>query len=84
MTAVNDPAVTSAPTVTAYRTRQPGSTFITWITSTDHKVIGFLYLITSCIFFGFGGLLALLIRTQLARPGEHVRGHSGPARHLRR
>ena len=46
MTAVNDPAVTSAPTVTAYRTRQPGSTFITWITSTDHKVIGFLYLIT--------------------------------------
>jgi cytochrome c oxidase subunit 1 len=72
MTAVNDPAVHTVPSVTGYRTRTPGQTFVKWITSTDHKVIGFLYLITSCIFFGFGGLLALLIRTQIARPGLSV------------
>jgi len=71
VTTINDPAAVghATPSVTAYRTRQPGSTVVKWITSTDHKVIGFLYLITSCVFFGFGGLLALLIRTELARPG---------------
>ncbi len=52
--------------------RRAGAVFVSWIASTDHKVIGFLYLITSGIFFGFGGLLALLIRTQLARPGLSV------------
>src|SRR5258708_15286494 len=32
--------------------RRAGAVFVSWISSTDHKVIGFLYLITSCIFFG--------------------------------
>ena len=46
-----------------------GAIFVTWITSTDHKIIGYLYLITSCIFFGFAGLLAIGMRIQLSRPG---------------
>jgi cytochrome c oxidase subunit 1 len=36
-----------------------------WITTTDHKRIGVLYLATSLVFIGTGGILALLIRTQL-------------------
>ncbi|HEX4788676.1 MAG TPA: cbb3-type cytochrome c oxidase subunit I, partial [Actinospica sp.] len=71
----NSIAPTVHPVSTATASRTPGrkgSVFVSWITSTDHKVIGFLYLITSCIFFGFGGLLALLIRTQVARPGLSV------------
>jgi cytochrome c oxidase subunit I len=36
-----------------------------WITTTDHKRIGILYLATSLVFIGAGGILALLIRTQL-------------------
>jgi cytochrome c oxidase subunit I len=36
-----------------------------WVTTTDHKRIGILYLGTSLVFLGLGGVLALLIRTQL-------------------
>jgi cytochrome c oxidase subunit 1 len=36
-----------------------------WLTTTDHKRIGILYIVTSLVFFGAGGVLALLIRTQL-------------------
>src|SRR5919106_2209416 len=36
-----------------------------WLTTTDHKRIGILYIVTSLVFFGAGGILALLIRTQL-------------------
>ena len=31
-----------------------------WLTTTDHKKIGILYLINSLVFFMMGGLLALL------------------------
>jgi cytochrome c oxidase subunit 1 len=41
-----------------------------WITTVDHKRIGILYLITCLVFFGAGGILALLMRTQLAHPDE--------------
>ena len=37
--------------------------------TTDHKLIGRMYLVTSLIFFMIGGLLALLMRAELARPG---------------
>lgn len=33
--------------------------------STDHKVIGIQYLVTTFIFFLIGGLLAMLIRAEL-------------------
>ncbi|MGE3811220.1 MAG: cytochrome c oxidase subunit I [Candidatus Nanopelagicales bacterium] len=42
---------------------------VTWITSTDHKVIGYMYLITSFSFFIIGGVMALVIRAELAQPG---------------
>ncbi|WP_079101998.1 aa3-type cytochrome oxidase subunit I [Carbonactinospora thermoautotrophica] len=37
--------------------------------TTDHKVIGYLYLITSFCFFLVAGLMALIIRAELAQPG---------------
>jgi cytochrome c oxidase subunit 1 len=43
-----------------------------WITTTDHKRIALLYLFTTFIFFGIGGLMALLIRTQLAEPNNNL------------
>ena len=46
----------------------PGSRIVRWITTTDHKVIGQLYLITSFGFFMIAGLMALLMRSELARP----------------
>src|SRR3954469_10014248 len=54
-------------------TRQTlGRTVIKWITSTDHKTIGYLYLITSFVWFAVGGTLALLIRAELFDPGMQV------------
>jgi cytochrome c oxidase subunit I len=43
-----------------------------WITTTDHKVIGLSYITTSILFFLVGGLLALVMRTQLARPDQNL------------
>src|SRR5207237_10691968 len=37
--------------------------------NTDHKVIGVQYLVTTVFFFLAGGLLALLVRAELAKPG---------------
>ncbi|MCC3770823.1 cytochrome c oxidase subunit I [Streptomyces sp. UNOC14_S4] len=51
------------------RQRQPGRVLVDWLTTTDHKKIGNLYLITSFGFFLAGGLLAMLMRAELARPG---------------
>ncbi|MEO7000937.1 MAG: cbb3-type cytochrome c oxidase subunit I [Ktedonobacterales bacterium] len=41
-----------------------------WVTTTDHKKIGILYIFTAFFFFLFGGVEALLIRTQLAVPNN--------------
>ncbi|HVL53855.1 MAG TPA: cytochrome c oxidase subunit I [Vitreimonas sp.] len=40
-----------------------------WITTTDHKKIGILYLLNSFFFFTLAGLLALAVRAELAVPG---------------
>ena len=39
-----------------------------WLTTVDHKRIGILYGVTALAFFIIGGIEALLIRIQLARP----------------
>ena len=39
------------------------------LTTTDHKKLGVMYIITSFIFFFLGGLMALLIRAELFSPG---------------
>jgi cytochrome c oxidase subunit 1 len=41
---------------------------ISWLLTVDHKRIGILYLVSASLFFLVGGLEALLIRVQLARP----------------
>ncbi len=42
--------------------------------NTDHKVIGIQYLAVTFFFFLFGGILALLVRTELAAPGQIYSG----------
>ena len=39
-----------------------------WITTVDHKKIAIMYLFTTFFFFLIGGVMALLIRIQLAEP----------------
>jgi cytochrome c oxidase subunit I len=63
----------SHPGTTTTRPRtSKGRIIATWMSSTDHKVIGYMYLITSFVFFGIGGILALVMRAELAQPGEQV------------
>lgn len=40
------------------------------LTTTDHKLLGIMYLIMSFTFFMIGGLMALLIRIELFAPGQ--------------
>jgi cytochrome c oxidase subunit 1 len=67
-------AILDKPVVTVTQTplRPPvkkGNKVVGWMTSTDHKVIGNLYMVTSFAFFAVAGLMALVIRAELARPG---------------
>jgi len=63
----------AAPALVAVRPdRRKGSVVVRWATSTDHKVIGNLYIITSMGFFLFAGVDALLIRAELWSPGLQV------------
>jgi cytochrome c oxidase subunit I+III len=41
------------------------------ITTSDHKKVGLIYLVSAFAFFGIGGIFALLIRIQLAVPNNH-------------
>src|SRR5579875_708779 len=43
-----------------------------WLTSTDHKVIGMSYMITSIILFYVAGIMALVMRLQLAAPNASL------------
>ena len=61
------PAVIASP-----RSERKGSLMADWLSSTDHKVIGHLYLITSFGFFLVAGLMAMIMRIQLFAPDNHV------------
>ena len=53
----------------APRPTSKGRLIVKTLTTTDHKVIGYLYLATSFVWFLIGGLLALALRAELTRPG---------------
>ncbi|WP_228985525.1 cbb3-type cytochrome c oxidase subunit I, partial [Streptomyces sp. DH12] len=61
-----------SPVPAAEGRRGRGRVVVSWLTTTDHKKIGHLYLITSFAFFLVGGLLAMVIRAELARPGLQI------------
>jgi cytochrome c oxidase subunit 1 len=45
-----------------------------WLTTTDHKKIGIMYLVNSYFWFGVAGLLAVFVRAELAQPGTQFFG----------
>jgi cytochrome c oxidase subunit 1 len=45
---------------------------IRWLTTTDHKRVGILYIVTAMCFFIASGILALIMRAELAAPGLQV------------
>ncbi|ORM38259.1 cbb3-type cytochrome c oxidase subunit I, partial [Williamsia sp. 1135] len=70
MTAVDQPTTQVAP-VRPYpeRTGAKGSFIYKVLTTTDHKMLGIMYLVACFAFFLIGGLMALLMRSELTVPG---------------
>jgi cytochrome c oxidase subunit I len=56
---------TLTPQAATYRR----SWILEWLTTVDHKKIGIMYIANSFIFFIAAGILALLVRSELAVPG---------------
>ncbi|MDA8371179.1 MAG: cytochrome c oxidase subunit I [Nocardiopsaceae bacterium] len=52
-----------------------GAVIAGWLTTTDHKKIGYLYIATSFGFFLLAGIMAMLIRAELLWPGMQVLSH---------
>ncbi|GAA3975304.1 cytochrome c oxidase subunit I [Thermobifida alba] len=72
MTTTADTPTTTVRASAAARRPAPGSKIVNLVTSTDHKVIGYMYLITSFVFFIVAGIMALLIRAELMFPGMQL------------
>ena len=64
-------ATKTAPSASMQK-KTKGQIVVDWLTTTDHKKIGYLYLITSFTYFLIGGVMALVIRAQLAAPGLEI------------
>src|SRR3954465_1952681 len=61
----------ASPHVVTHAHHEPG--FLgKYLFSRDHKIIGIQFLFTSLIFLGVGGILALLVRIQLAWPHAEI------------
>jgi cytochrome c oxidase subunit 1 len=58
-------ALKPVPQVTAHGVQRRRSGIMDWLTTTDHKKIGILYLVTTFVFFLLGGVEALMMRLQL-------------------
>src|SRR5579884_4199398 len=67
-----DYALRPVPQVLAHKVHRPRTTrkWIDWVTTTDHKKIGIMYLVLTFIFFILGGVEAMLMRSQLAVPNN--------------
>ncbi len=64
-------ATTAAPTFAAHTDYAVGEGWRSWLGTTDHKKIGYLYFFTALFFLMFGGAEAEMIRWQLRAPNQH-------------
>jgi cytochrome c oxidase subunit 1 len=56
------------PQIATRRVRQAPKGWTSWVTTTDHKRIGIMYMVTTFVFFLMGGAEALMMRLQLGTP----------------
>jgi cytochrome c oxidase subunit 1 len=62
--------VAPVPQVAAHRVEPSSRGWTSWITTTDHKRIGIMYMVTTFVFFCLGGVEALMMRLQLGAPNN--------------
>src|SRR6266487_4143950 len=58
------------PQVSAGRAEREARGWTSWITTTDHKRIGIMYMVATFVFFCLGGVEALMMRLQLGAPNN--------------
>jgi cytochrome c oxidase subunit I len=58
------------PQIHAHHAEREGTGWTSWLTTTDHKRIGIMYMVLTFIFFCLGGVEALMIRLQLGAPNN--------------
>ena len=68
-TAPRPPAAAIPEGVSTVKAERQGSVFLDYLTTTNHKTIGYMYLVTSFGYFLIAGVMALIIRAQLFQPG---------------
>ncbi len=61
-----------SPEIVLHGRRERQSGWLEWLTTTDHKKIGIMYLFATFVFFIIGGVEALVMRLQLAQPNGTV------------
>src|SRR3954449_2409008 len=64
----------AVPEIVTREVKREGRGWTSWVTTTDHKKIGIMYLVLTFVFFVLGGVEALLMRLQLAVPGNTLLG----------
>jgi heme/copper-type cytochrome/quinol oxidase subunit 1 len=68
MAATTTPQTTQrVPQVVAHTVERERTGWTSWVTTTDHKKIGIMYLVLTFVFFLLGGTEALLMRLQLSQ-----------------
>jgi cytochrome c oxidase subunit 1 len=56
------------PQLVAHDARRERTGWTSWLTTTDHKRIGIMYMVATFVFFLLGGIEALMMRLQLGAP----------------
>src|SRR5207244_12430482 len=64
------PMSAAAPAVTVRHTGPPA--LVAWLATSDHKRIGVLYMVTAFGFSLLAGLMAMVMRSELAQPGQQI------------
>ena len=62
--------VAPIPQVSTHGVEREAQGWTSWITTTDHKRIGIMYMVTTFVFFCLGGVEALIMRVQLGAPNN--------------
>ncbi len=62
--------VAPVPQLSTHRVEREEQGWTSWLTTTDHKRIGIMYMVLTFVFFCLGGVEALMIRLQLGAPNN--------------
>src|SRR5215204_2545828 len=71
-TALTHERAAPGPEVVMHGVQDRPRGWLEWLTTTDHKKIGLLYLFSTFLFFILGGVEALVMRLQLAQPNGTI------------